>query len=155
MASHEPIANPLFLSMARYLTVQRDGIVISPGERPRASVDVRILRHGSARTLYASRQPICRSLDGAHPLTDAKKLCSRCEQRELCTKQTRLDLFLDGLPYRLLLAFSSDRNFRCYVFELDKLRLRVEDGMHRIDVVPRPRWGELRFSRIPDSIPGC
>ena len=133
-------------TLTRYLTVRPDGLVTQKGATPRPRAEVRILGCGGARTLYRQRRPACRSLDGVRSLTEPKRTCSSCPDRAKCTPQVRLDLFLDGMPYRLLLAYTSARNFLQYAARLPARGLTLDSTLHRIDVIHRGRWGELRFT---------
>ena len=107
---------------------------------------MRILGYGSARTLYQNRKPHCRSLDGIQPISDPARACIDCRVRSQCTPQVRLDLFVDHQPFRLLLAYSSAKHFLLYEAELRQRGHPLEDIIHRIDVINRGSWGELRFS---------
>lgn len=49
---------------------------------------------------------MCRSLNGIRPLENSEQACAPCGASE-CTPQVRVDLLFEGLPYRLLLAFTS------------------------------------------------
>ncbi len=122
------------------------GFELSPGETLRPTIEVRILSTGAARTWYQARQPQCRSLDGIVPLNDRNRTCAQCRVRSQCTPQVRLDLFVDARPFRLLLAHTSARNFLAYEARLRQLHQPIEDRLHRITVVNRGSWGELRFS---------
>ncbi|MCA8955778.1 MAG: hypothetical protein KDC87_06880 [Planctomycetes bacterium] len=106
---------------------------------------VRILGYGGARTLYQQRKPVCRSLDGVVAVTDPTKRCELCPQIDSCTPQVRLDLVFEGRPHRLLLAFTSAKNFLAYVRRLDAQPLAVDAGRHELLVVPRRGWGEVQF----------
>ena len=137
---------------ARYLTVRPHGIELAPGYQPLKQLSVQITDHGAARTLYRDRKPVCRSLDGIRALRDPAIQCSECDDRGSCTPQLRVDLIYDCAPYRLLLAYTSARNFLFYNTEIVKARRDLSDIITRIRVINRGRWGELQFS---PATPGC
>lgn len=145
---------------ARYLTVHPTGIEIPDRAERRTHLNAKILNHGAARTLYRGQRPVCRSLDGLHALDDHNKRCAACPAQAECTPQVRVELLFDGMPYRLLLSFTSAKNFILYLTLLHKRRLDLQDVTTRIRVNNRGSWGELRFellqerSRPPDATPG-
>ena len=144
MAEPELFREILGRVLARYLTVKPEGILIDG--RPLDHLAARVLSFGAARTLYRGRRPACRSLDGRKALKK-ETLCVSCPDRKHCTPQVRVDLTLDDRPYRLLLAFSSARNFLVYASEVKKTGASVEAVNTRIRVLNRGSWGELRFTR--------
>jgi hypothetical protein len=56
-----------------------------------------------------------------------------------------LDLLFDNTPYRLLLAYTSAKNFLLYTGELVEKKLEIRSINTKIVVVNRGSWGELRF----------
>ena len=130
----------------RYLTVRPRGFELEPGAPLRPVVEARILRYGSARTLYRKRKPHCRSLDGVRSISANDRHCATCKLRAPCTPQVRLDLVVDRQAFRLLLAYTSAKAFLVYAAKLPQRGLAIEDLLHRIEVVNRGSWGELRFS---------
>jgi hypothetical protein len=138
----------LHRALARYLTVRPQGLVIDQRRKPLPTAEVRILAYGGARTYYKNRRPACRSLDALKSITHPSRRCAGCKHREWCTPQLRLDLILEATPYRLLLSFSSARNFLKYNEELKRKKLSLEDSRHRIDVIDRGTWGEIRFHTV-------
>jgi hypothetical protein len=139
----------LHRSLARYLSVLPSGLQLERGQRPRKTIEARILGYGGARSLYKHRKPVCRSLDGIRPVTgDTERLCRACETREHCTSQVRVDLIAEGRPLRLLLAYSNARAFLAYDTELKQRGLAIENILSKLTVVDRKTWGELRFSAL-------
>jgi hypothetical protein len=138
----------LHRTSARYMTVKPAGIVSDPGADPIPVLDVRVVDHHAARTLYRNRRPVCRSLDGATSVDHQGRTCSGCGARDECTSQIMLNVLLDWTPYRLLLAYSSAANFLMYLARLQRGRLDVHAVTTRIEVVARGAWGELRFRSI-------
>jgi hypothetical protein len=131
---------------ARYMTIRPLGI--DPGEARKLlpSLECRILNYGAARTLYRQRRPICRSLDAVKAIREPNKHCQQCLERNHCTPQVRLDLFFENRPYRLLLAYTSAKNFLLYTGELTARKLEIQKVSTNIRVLNRGSWGELRFS---------
>lgn len=151
MPTHDaqPLREILHRMLVRYVTVRPHGLILQDGAKSRVSVEARIVSFGSARTLYKERRPKCRSLDGVRSVTDTDRTCADCDRRYQCTPQVRLDLVIDVRPYRLLLAHTSARNFLTYDAQLKGRKVVLEDVAHRIEVVDRGTWGELRFSQRP------
>ena len=148
-ADVQPLREILHAAFKRYLTVRPRGFELQRGEPLRPTLEVRILNSGAARTLYQQRKPHCRSLDGIAPLDHPNRTCATCRVRAQCTPQLRLDLFVDAQPLRLLLAYTSAKNFLLYEARLRQRGVSIEDRLHRITVINRGSWGEVRF-RLPD-----
>ena len=142
----QPLRAILQQARSRYLSVRPRGFELHPGERLRPVLEARILSFGSARTLYQNRAPLCRSLDAVRPITAKEhRSCAECALRTRCTSQVRLDLLVDTQPLRLLLAHTSAKNFLLYETQLQQRAVALYDGLHRISVINRGSWGELRF----------
>ncbi len=133
--------------MARYMTIRPLGIDLGNSRKLIAAFNCRVLNYAAARTLYRQRRPICRSLDAVKALGDAKKLCQQCLDRKHCTGQVRLDLVCENCPYRLLIAYTSAKNFLLYTGKIAILKLEIQTIDTKINVVNRGSWGELRFCR--------
>lgn len=144
----EPLREILRRALTRYLTVTPNGFRLIGRPAPEPSIQARILAFGGARTLYKSRKPDCRSLDGVQSITHTERTCARCTLRSHCTPQVRLDILVDSRPYRLLLAHTSARSFLVYEMKLRQKTVDYARALHRIDVVNRGSWGELRFSTV-------
>lgn len=132
--------------VARYMTVRPLGIDPGEGRNLLPSLDCRILNYGGARSLYRARRPVCRSLDGIKSIKKPEKHCQECYERKHCTSQVRLDLLFENRLYRLLLAYSSAKNFLLYAGEISARKLLLHRVITRIEVLNRGSWGELRFS---------
>ena len=104
--------------MARYMTIRPLGIDLGNNRKLIPALNCRVLDYGAARTLYRKRRPVCRSLDAVKAIEDPKKLCQQCRDRDQCTGQVRLDLLFENCPYRLLLAYTSAKNFLLYTGKL-------------------------------------
>ena len=133
--------------MARYMTIRPLGIDLGNSRKLIPALNCRILNYGAARTLYQQRRPICRSLDAVKALADSKKHCQQCPDKKHCTGQVRLDLLFENRPYRLLLAYTSAKNFLLYTGKLAEEKLEIQTIDTKMIVVNRGSWGELRFFR--------
>jgi len=133
--------------MARYITVRPLGIDLGNNRKMIPALNCRILDYGAARTLYRNRRPVCRSLDAVKAIKDANKLCQQCVDRDNCTGQVRLDLLFENCPYRLLIAYTSAKNFLLYTGKLVEKKLEIQTIDTKIVVINRGSWGELRFFR--------
>ena len=143
----QPLRAILQQARHRYLTVRPHGFELNPGKRLRPVLEARILSFGSARTLYQNRKPLCRSLDAVRPITAKEhRTCGECALRTRCTSPVRLDLLVDIQPFRLLLAHTSAKNFLLYETQLRERGGALYEGMHRMTVINRGSWGELRFT---------
>ncbi len=131
--------------MARYITVRPLGIDLGNSRKLIPALNCRILDYGAARTLYRNRRPVCRSLDAVKAIKDANKLCQQCVDRDNCTGQVRLDLLFENCPYRLLIAYTSAKNFLLYTGKLAEKKIEIQTTDTKIVVVNRGSWGELRF----------
>ena len=131
--------------MARYITVRPLGIDLGNNRKLIPVLNCRILDYGAARTLYRNRRPVCRSLDAVKAIKDANKLCQQCVDRDHCTGQIRLDLLFENCPYRLLIAYTSAKNFLLYTGKLAEKKIEIQTTDTKIVVVNRGSWGELRF----------
>ena len=141
----QPLREILHAAFKRYLTVRPRGFELHPGEPLRPTLQGRIVSTGAARTLYQARRPRCRSLDGVAPLDDPHRTCAACRLRTRCTAQLRLDLFVDAQPFRLLLAYTSAKNYLLYEARLRHEAISIEDPLHNLTVINRGSWGEVRF----------
>ena len=133
--------------MARYMTIRPLGIDLGNSRKLIPALNCRLLNYSAARTLYRQRRPTCRSLDAVNAIGDSKKHCQQCLDRKHCTGQVRLDLLFENCPYRLLLAYTSAKNFLLYTGKLAEQKLEIQTIDTKIIVVNRGSWGELRFFR--------
>ncbi len=133
----------LMAVFARFVTVHPEGLELRSGEIV-GSAAARLLGFHAARTLYDDRQPSCRSLDGVRPLKGEQE-CAACLFRKKCTPQLCLDLLLEGIPERLLLSYTSLRNFLLFVDGRRRKGEQVEGADIQLAVRNRGRWGEVCF----------
>ena len=152
MHPEQPLLHDWFAeAFARYLTIRPAGLQMPHGALVNP-LRVRLRTCRPARTLYEKQQPRCRSLDGLQSITEARA-CASCLHRKTCTPQIYLEVLHDGVPYRLLLAYSSARNFMFFVSRLRQHGQPVENAEVILAVSDRGRWGELRFSMPPPPPP--
>ena len=150
MRNHDPspLRALLHRAFTRYLTITPHGFVLAGEVQPVAIVEARILAFGGARTLYRNRKPWCRSLDAVASVTHADRRCAGCNDLNACTPQVRVDLVIRHHCYRLLLAFSSARNFLDYEARLHREQADLLALDHELRVTPRGSWGEVLFTRV-------
>lgn len=132
-------------TMTCYMTVRPLGI--DPGNHRKLipALDCRILNYGAAKTLYRQRRPVCRSLDGVKTIGKPDKNCQKCPDYQQCTDQVRLDLLFENRPYRLLIAYTSAKNFLLYTSKIAEQKVKIHTIDTKVVVVNRGSWGELRF----------
>ena len=152
MKAPEPVLQDLFTdAFARYLAVRPGGLQLPHGLLV-STLHVRLLTCRPARTLYENHQPRCRSLDGIQSITEGRA-CAACLLRKTCTPQIYLEMLHDHVPYRLLLAYSSARNFMLFASRLRQQGQPIENAEVILSVRDRGRWGELRFISTPPQQP--
>lgn len=152
MNATQPALADLFAdAFARYLAVRPSGLQMPHGPIVQ-SLRARLLACRPARTLYENHQPRCRSLDGIQSITETRS-CAACLLRKTCTPQIYLELLHDRVPYRLLLAYTSARNFMLFASRLRQQGQPVENADILLSVRDRGRWGELRFLAAPPQQP--
>lgn len=144
MADADPLGDLMCALLLRYADVTPQGLVLAKGEPPLREVKAVFLRTGPARTLYRDRRPACRSLDGLRGRDG--KVCASCADRAACVPQVLLDVEIDRRPYRLLLAYTSARNFLLFVDERARRGADLRATPLTLRVLDRGRWGELRFT---------
>jgi len=154
MHAVQPALHDLFAdAFARYVAVRPGGLQLPHGTIVQ-TLRVRLLTCRPARTLYENHQPSCRSLDGIQSITE-DRACAACLLRKTCTPQIYLEILHDHVPYRLLLAYSSARNFMLFASRLRQQGQPVENAEVILSVRNRGRWGELRFISPPPQPPTC
>ena len=152
MNAPAPALQDLFTeAFARYLAVRPAGLQMPHGPLV-STLRVRLLTCRPARTLYENHKPRCRSLDGIQSITEGRA-CAACLLRKTCTPQIYIELLHDHVPYRLLLAYSSARNFLLFASRLRQQGQPIENADVILSVRDRGRWGELRFISPPSQQP--
>ena len=132
-------------SFSRYLKVSTAGFQPPHAEQPLPAISAIILTFRPARTYYQNRKPICRSLDGVQALTE-NRTCASCLFRKSCTPQICLEILYEGIPLRLMLAYTSARNFMLFVSKQIKAGTPLEGSPVKLSVLDRGRWGEICFA---------
>ncbi|MEK7992910.1 MAG: hypothetical protein AAB403_03800 [Planctomycetota bacterium] len=146
MPETQSVLQDLFAAaFARYLSVRPSGIQMPYGEI-RSTLQVTLRSFHPARTLYQNHHPACRSLDAVRSISQDRQ-CASCPRRNSCTPQIHIELLHDQVPYRLLIAYSSARNFLFFVSRLHGNGVPVENAELLLSVRDRGRWGELLFIR--------
>lgn len=141
------LAEILDKSFTRYIRVRPSGLELRQGKIVQ-SISAEILAVRSARTLYENRKPVCRSLDGIQSLREGRS-CASCLMRKRCTPQMLVEILHDGMPLRLLLAYTGARNFLRFVGSFRERKEPLEGARIFISVRDRGRWGEVRFHHAP------
>ena len=150
-ATSSPLTDLFTDAFARYLAIRPSGVQMPHGPIVQ-TLQARLLACRPARTLYENHQPRCRSLDAIQSITEART-CAACLLRKTCTPQIYLELLHDRIPYRLLLAYTSARNFMTFASRLRQQGQPVENADILLSVRDRGRWGELRFLTPPPQPP--
>jgi hypothetical protein len=142
-----PIREIIAQSMSRYATITSKGILLPSSSAVYNPLPVTIITYGPARTRYINRKPICRSLNGISSL-ERKQTCALCQEARTCTPQIALDICYRIVPVRLLLAFTSAKNFMALLRKLGIERKPYEGAHISISVIDRGRWGEACFEIV-------
>lgn len=137
----------VYRSFCRYLRVTPSGFQL-PSDDILQSLPVQLLCFHHARTLYKDKKPTCRSLDGIQSLTEGRS-CASCLLRKNCTPQISLEFLYDHMPFRLILSYTSARNFLSFLSSLRQNGQPLENASVLIFVRDRGRWGEVCFDPNP------
>lgn len=139
--------DPAFLSLkqiieqsfSRYIRVLPEAMVLPPNHKT-TSIQATLSSFHPARTRYQNKKPICRSLDAVHSIKN-KRFCASCSFKNSCTPQIGLELNVEGVPLKLMLSYTSMRNFLIF-----NAKRTTNETPIRITVRNRKTWGELIFS---------
>jgi len=137
----------LHRTTASYMTIRPHGIDPGNNRKPLPNLDCRILNFSAAKTLYLERRPVCRSLDAVKAFGKSDVYCRQCPNYQRCTDQIRLELLFENRPYRLLIAYTSAKNFLIYTSKIAVQKIEVHTIDTKLVVINRGSWGELRFYR--------
>jgi hypothetical protein len=143
--SFEPMREIIAATSARYALINPQGILLPSAASPYNPLLVTIVTYKPARTRYINKQPVCRSLNGIHSLQD-KISCATCDYRRTCTPQIALEVLYRSVPFRLMLAYTSAKNWLAFLRTLQAPHQRIEGAVVNIAVLDRGNWGEARFS---------
>jgi hypothetical protein len=130
---------------SRYALLTPKGIVLPSASNPYNPLSVSLVTYKPARTRYVNKKPVCRSLNGIHSLTD-KTACISCDYRRTCTPQIALEIQYRTVPFRIMLAYTSAKNFLTFLRTLHPDSRRIENASVEISVIDRGKWGEAKFS---------
>lgn len=144
-ASAHGYVDDMIWNYARYVSVKSEGFYLYDDKVvPELSVSIRTAK--PARTLYVDRKPMCRSINGIRDLTGSCA-CASCRSRSQCTPQIVLEFMVEHVPLRLLLAYTSARNFIKFSSDIKKRYRKAITEVHvRMSLLDRGRWVEVRFS---------
>jgi hypothetical protein len=143
--SFAPLREIISSVCARYATITPQGILLPCASLPYNPLSVNIVTYKPARTRYVNKQPVCRSLNGIHSLQDNHR-CITCDDRRTCTPQIALEVLYRNVPFRLMLAYTSAKNFLTFSRTLQAPHQRIEGALVDITVMDRGKWGETCFA---------
>lgn len=129
-------------SFSRYIRVLPVGFLLPYKQEIQSSLTVMVSYFHPARTLYKEKKPSCRSLNGIFALK-TKKTCSSCIQKNQCTPQICLEFLYQGIPLKLLLAYTSMRKFIEFVSKHNF----DSNNLVTLSVLNRGKWGEVQFTK--------
>jgi hypothetical protein len=138
-----PVREIIVSASARYARLVPQGILLPCASVPYNPLAVTIVTYKPARTLYVNKQPMCRSLNGMVSLQYNRR-CVICDDRRICTPQFALEILYRGVPFRLMLAYTSAKNFIAFLRTLHSQHF--EGAFVDIAVLDRGKWGEACFS---------
>jgi len=147
LSSLLPIREIMAQSLYRYASITPQGVLLPQAATPYNPLPVCMITFKPARTRYVNRKQICRSLDGVHSV-NSQNYCARCQDIRSCTPQIALDFTYRSFHYRLLLAFTSAKNFIALIHKAQSLDRTIDGLQVNIHVVDRGRWGEASFEII-------
>ena len=148
--SLQPLRQIMTQTYARYATITPLGIVLPAGPTPYNPLPVTIIAHRPARTLYVNRHPLCRSLNGINSV-NGRKRCICCEDKQSCTPQISLEILYRSVPFRIMLAYTSAKNFISFRKTFQAPQRYVDEAFVEISVIDRGRWGEACFAEVKSA----
>ena len=131
---------------SRYALLTPKGIVLPSSTTPYNPLPATIVTYKPARTRYVNKKPVCRSLNGIQSLNDSAP-CVSCDYRRTCTPQIALEIQYRIIPYRIMLAYTSAKNFMAFLRTLYTINKPFENALVDISVIDRGKWGEAMFSQ--------
>lgn len=139
-----PLRQIIAQTCAAYATITPAGIILTVTDKPYNPLLVSIVSYKSARTRYVNRHPVCRSLNGIAAI-NGRKRCVACEDKRVCTPQIALEIIYRAVPFRILIAYTSAKNFLLFMKSLYTHHQQLENTTVEISVIDRGRWGEVCF----------
>jgi hypothetical protein len=140
-----PLREIIAASSARYARITPGGILLQSASSPYNPLPVTIVTYKPARTRYVNKKPVCRSLNGIQSIQDNFR-CATCDYHRTCTPQIALEILYRSVPFRIMLAYTSAKNFLAFVRTLHAPNQRIEGAFVEITVLDRGKWGEARFT---------
>lgn len=133
-------------SFSRYIQVLPDGFILPQENKIYPCLTVKLSCYYPARTLYQNKKPFCRSLDGISSVK-GEKTCNACSSKNQCTPQICVEVLYQGIPLKLLLAYTSMRKFIEYVSRLKLAPQAPSAYLMTLTVLNRGKWGEVHFTQ--------
>lgn len=140
-----PLREIISSACSRYATITPQGILLPSASSPYNPLDVTVVTYKPARTRYVNKQPVCRSLNGLQSLQDNHR-CISCDYRRTCTPQIALEILYRSVPFRLMLAYTSAKNFIASLRTMRAPAQAIQGANLTIAVLDRGRWGEACFT---------
>jgi hypothetical protein len=137
---------------SRYALLTPKGIVLPSSTNPYNPLSVSIVTYKPARTRYVNKKPVCRSLNGIRSLND-NSICVSCDYRRTCTPQIALEIQYRTVPFRIMLAYTSAKNFFAFLRTLYPTNFHIENASVEISVIDRGKWGEAKFTLAQSGKP--
>jgi hypothetical protein len=148
IGSFAPLREIICATCSRYAQLTPAGIVLPAASAPYNPLTVTLVSYTPARTRYVNRKPLCRSLNGIYSVKDNIH-CAGCDYHRTCTPQISLQCLYRAVPLRLLLAFTSAKNFISFVRTSHVPAGTTIEGVNvEISVLDRGKWGEAQFNLI-------
>jgi len=132
---------------AQYANVTPKGIKLTD-DVTYESVKVTIVDFKPARSKYRNKKPVCRSFNGINSLKNNNKLCATCDDKNTCTPQILLEFMYIAFPFRIMMAYTSAKNFLKLVHKCQKENINIIGKVVTIRIIDRGRWGEIVFHLI-------
>jgi hypothetical protein len=132
-------------SFSRYIRVLPEGFLLPRDNQIFSYLTVQLSSYYSSRTLYQNKKPVCRSLDGVSSVK-GKKNCSSCPTNPQCTPQICVEFVYQGIPLKLLLAYTSMRKFIEFVSRWKLSPNQEIKNLMTLTVLNRGKWGEVHFT---------
>ena len=140
-----PLREIIASAYSRYASLTPKGIVLPSSTTCYNPWTVTIVAYKPARTMYVNKKPFCRSLNGIQSLNESS-LCVSCDYRRTCTPQIALEIQYQVIPYRIMLAYTSAKNYLSFIRLQYPAKNHIENAPVEISVIDRGRWGEATFA---------
>jgi hypothetical protein len=134
----------LEFSFSRYIKVLPQGFQLPHESQIYPSLTVSLSLFHPVRTLYQNHKPLCRSLDAIKPLKK-NSLCCHCLFKSKCTPQICLELLYQEIPLKLLLSYTSKKNFIVFLRVFNPQCEIKDHHTFKMNILNRGKWGEVQF----------